>query len=264
VIGVQELPPLGLAIDHRRARALRSPTRVARDGDQAEGLERRALALDRQRGDRLGVHRVAHKAKGVAAEHDVARTGGLLEARGDVHGVARGEGAAGRGRARDGLAGVDPDAHREVEIALPAQLTAQSRDLLAHLRGRSHRAQRVVLVRDRDAEDRHDGVADVVLDRPAVALDHDAHAPEPPLHRPAQRLGIHAFAQRRRPDDIGEHHRDDLAPLNGDAIRRHRRSARGAEPGSHRHPLAAAGARLHGQSLESLPERWVTTLRSRA
>ncbi len=38
--------------------------------------------------------------------------------------------------------------------------------------------ERVVLVRDRHAERRHDGVADELLDRPALGLDLLAHRAE--------------------------------------------------------------------------------------
>src|SRR4029078_8645312 len=92
--------------------------------------------------------------------------------------------------ARDGLPGVGPDAYRQLDAALAAELIAQRRALLAHLRCRPDGPQRVVLVRDRDSEDRHHGVADVILDRPTVALDHVAHAAKPALHRPHSRLGV--------------------------------------------------------------------------
>ena len=39
----------------------------------------------------------------------------------------------------------------------------------AHLVGRAHRPERVVLVGDRDTEDRHHRIADELLDRSAVA-----------------------------------------------------------------------------------------------
>ena len=132
-----------------------------------------------------------------------------------------------------------------------SQLVAEHGDLSRIVGRRAHRAQRIVLVGDRDAEDRHHGVADVVLDRAAVALDDIAHADEPALHRPAQRLGIHALSERRRSDDVGEDDGDDLAALAGDTRRRHRRPTGRAEPGSLRRPLATPRARLHGASLES-------------
>ena len=136
------------------------------------------------------------------------------------------------------------------EPALAPQVTAQHRALLAYLGCRANRAQRVVLVRRRHPEDRHDRIADVVLDRPAVTLDRITYAAKPPLHRPPQRLGIHPLPQRRRSHDVGEDHRDDFAPLTRDRRRRHRRAACRAEPGWLRRQLATARAHLHDPSLK--------------
>ena len=218
---------------------------------QSERRQRRCLALDRQRCDGFGLDRVPHQPIGVAADQDVARPRGLLEPGGDVDDVARGEEAAGRGVARDRLARVHADPHAELDAALRSQLVAEGGDLLAHGGCRAHRAQRIVLVGDRDAEDRHHGIADVVLDRAAVCLDDIAHADEPALHRPAQRLGIHAFSERRGSDHVGEDDGDDLAALAGDTRCRHRRPTGRTEAGSLGRPLATPRARLHGPSLES-------------
>ena len=247
---VEQPPPLALAADHRRARALSPPPRVGRDRQQPEGLERRALALDRQRGDRLGVDRVTDQPERVAPEQDVAGTRRLLEPRGDIDRVAGGERARRRAAPVTASPVLTPMRTARSTPALAAQLTAQLRDLLAHLGRRADGTQRVVLVRDRDPEDRHHRVADVVLDRPAVALDHVAHAAKPALHRPPQRLGIDPLSQRRRSHDVGKDHGDDLAPLTTDRRHRHRRSARGAKPGTLGCRFATAGARLHVASLE--------------
>jgi hypothetical protein len=129
--GVEELAALGVAVDHRRVRALRSRPRVRRHREQAEGLQVSALALDGQRRDRLGLDRVADQAIGVAAKQDVPGARRLLEPSADVDDVAGREEAA-RGRdAGDGLAGIDPDAHRQVDAALTTQLVAQA-SLIGH------------------------------------------------------------------------------------------------------------------------------------
>jgi len=57
---------------------------------------------------------------------------------------------------------------------VPLELGVERRQELPHLRGGAHRAERVVLVPRRHAEDRHDGVADELLDGPAVLLDPSA------------------------------------------------------------------------------------------
>ena len=76
--------------------------------------------------------------------------------------------------------------------------------MLAQLQRGTDRAQGVVLVRRGDAEHTHDGVADELLDRPAVALDHGAGIVEPACDDAAQRLGVEPFAELRRPCDVGE------------------------------------------------------------
>ena len=59
-----------------------------------------------------------------------------------------------------------------------------------HLRRSAHRTERIVLVRDRDAEHGHHGVADELLHRAAVALEDDAEILEVAAHAGAQRLRI--------------------------------------------------------------------------
>ena len=92
---------------------------------------------------------------------DVAapRRGGRLDAGGGVHTVADDETLLG-GLGRGGAAGHDPDARLEVGSVLGA-VGGNGRD---ELEARSHRALRVVLLCDRGAPDRHDGVADELLD----------------------------------------------------------------------------------------------------
>ena len=222
------------------------PVRAGRGGasratpSSRKRLDRLGLALDGQRRDRLGLDGVRDEPVGVAAEQDLARPRRLLEPRRDVDRVAGGERAAGDGRAGHRLAGVEPDPDRELDAARAAQLLVQLGHPSRMSSARPDRAQRVVLVRDGDPEHRHQRVADVALDRAAVALDGLAHGGEPALHRPAQRLVVDALAQLGRADDVGEHDRDDLAPLARGRQRPERRTARGAESGARRRLLAAA------------------------
>ena len=88
---------------------------------------------------------------------------------------------------------------------------------LAHLDGRPQRAQRVVLVHDRHAEDRHHRIADELLDRAAVALDDLLHLLEVAGQERPQRLRVEPLAQRGRAGDVAEQHRHRLALL---ALRR--------------------------------------------
>src|SRR5439155_26201456 len=63
----------------------------------------------------------------------------------------------------------------------------------------------------RAAEHRHHGVADELLDRPAVALEHGAHLAEVAGHDRAQYLGVEPLAEAGRVRDVAEHDRHDLA-----------------------------------------------------
>jgi hypothetical protein len=76
-----------------------------------------------------------------------------------------------------------------------------------------NRSERVVLVELRDPEHRHHGIADELLDRPAVPFDHRGHLLEVTAHDAAQRFGVETITQGRRPRHVGEHDRDDLAYL---------------------------------------------------
>ena len=66
-------------------------------------------------------------------------------------------------------------------------------------------------MRDRRAEERHDRVADELLDSSSVALELGA---QPLVVRPQDRLdvlGIQRLGARGEADEVGEQHRHDLA-----------------------------------------------------
>ena len=94
-------------------------------------------------------------------------------------------------------------------------------DLLDDLQGRAHRALGIVFVRGRGAEQRQHAVSGEVLDRPAERLDRSDHARHGVADDDLQLLGIQAFAERGRADQIGEDRRDhasffaDLARIVG-------------------------------------------------
>ena len=89
-------------------------------------------------------------------EQDLARLGRLLEPRGDVDGLAGREGRL--GVVDDDLAGLDADPRLEAELVDGVE----DRDRCAH------GSLGVVLVRLRDPEGGHDGVAGELLDDAAV------------------------------------------------------------------------------------------------
>ena len=104
--------------------------------------------------------------------------------------------ASGRASERDErLAGRDADP--DLELALLGERVADRER-------RAHRALGVVLVRDRRAEHRHDGVADELLDRAAEALELRADARVVRLEQPPHVLGVHRLRPRREADEVAE------------------------------------------------------------
>ena len=102
-----------------------------------------------------------------------------------------------------------------------------------------------------EPEDGHHGVADELLDHAAVALELVAHRVEVARHHLAQRLRVERLAEARRPLEVGEDDRHDLARL----LRRGRvgelRAAGEAEPRDVGVLGAAARAGLHAASLRT-------------
>ena len=79
----------------------------------------------------------------------------------------------------------------------------------------------VVLLRDRRAPDRHHRVADELLHRAAVALDHVRARVEVAREELARLLGVAGLGGGGEADEVGEQHRDE-APLRRPALRRRR------------------------------------------
>ena len=130
-----------------------------------------------------------------------------LEARGRVHDVARdGVGAAlvGADAPRDDRPGVDADVEgeRRAEACLPAAV--ERRHPLLHGKRGAEGALGVVLVGHRRAKDRHDGVANELLDEAAVLLDRRGHLLEEVTLDGADVLGVQALGQRGEAREVGE------------------------------------------------------------
>ena len=90
-----------------------------------------------------------------------------LEARREVHRVADDRvlhALLAADVARDDLAGVDADAGPERLQSALDELHVELRERLAHPDRGAHRVERVVVLRHGRAEDRHDRVADVLVD----------------------------------------------------------------------------------------------------
>ncbi len=192
--------PLALASDERR---LEPPGHglVSDELDEPESFDRLCLALQQERLDRFDLDGITHEQTRLGADESLTRRCSLLEPRSDVDGVSGDERL--RVAADDDLAGVDADPR--VEPVLD--------DGRAHLGRSAHRPQRVVLVRDRDPEDRHDRVADELLDGPAVPLDDRAQVLEVAAHARTKRFGIGGLPECGRADEVAEEDGHDLALL---------------------------------------------------
>ena len=97
----------------------------------------------------------------------------LLQARGDVDGVAADHQLAAGGRfpARDDLAGVDADPEPDLGAVAARDAFGERAEAVLHGERSAHSALGVVLVRLRDAEDGEHRVADELLRRAPEALD---------------------------------------------------------------------------------------------
>ena len=108
----------------------------------------------------------------VDSDTRISRGRRRLEPLRDDDGVARGERLALRRVAGDHLAGIDSDADEDPDAENRVELLVQLVDRSAEVSRGANRAERVVLVDDRDPEGGHDRVADELLDRAAVVLEH--------------------------------------------------------------------------------------------
>jgi hypothetical protein len=73
------------------------------------------------------------------------------------------------------------------------------------------RPLRVVLVRDRRPEERHDPIPEELIHRPLVAVDLRQHQLEGPVHHPVHVFRVEAFGEGGEPRHIHEEHGDLLA-----------------------------------------------------
>ena len=210
-------------------------------GQQAVGLDGLGFPLQLERRKPLDGDALANEVQCLAAEQNLAGVRGLLQPGRNVDGVSSCEALLGSG---NDLAGVDPDPQLELRFVVALQLTVQVIELRAEILRGADSAQCVVLVHLRHAEDGHHGVADELLDHSAVALDCGAGDVEVAGEHAAEALRIETLAECGRARDVAEQDGDRL-PLLVDGLRLERRSARVAEPRSHRVLVTALRADHH-------------------
>ena len=171
----------------RGTRARRSGRRAARRAARPSRAAPTAAQTRTRLGLPLGGHglllgvldRPLRRAVGRLPDEDAAGRGGVLETERGDDDVARGHPLAGRvGRRRDRRTprrSLTPTRTcRSSRGSSPVQLL----DRLTDLEGREHRTLGVVAVGDGGAEEGHHGVADVLLDMAAEALDLAPHGLE--------------------------------------------------------------------------------------
>ena len=205
-------------------------------GDDPQGTERWDgcdLALEELLAGRLEGDSRRCGAVGRFADEDRARWRDRLEPRGGIDDVAGDHPLVG-GPDRDGrLAGQDPGPG--------ADPGPDGSDGVDELEGGPHGALGVVLAGGRRSPDRHDGIADELLDRPAVAPDDLRRELEVAGQGLADLLAVALLGERREADEVGEQDRDQAALGNGGLDRRvtdgrRIRSTDRCDPGPRRRP----------------------------
>ena len=157
--------------------------------------------------------------RGAVGDADGARLGERFHALREAHGVAL-RGVVHAQVVADlpdhHLARVDPHAHGEAQAPRDAQLVAPAAQRVAQMQRRVARALRVILVRDRRAEQRHDAVARVLVDGAFEAVDSVGQDLEEAIQDAVPLLGIDRLRELQRALHVREEHRDLLAlPLEG-------------------------------------------------
>jgi hypothetical protein len=120
----------------------------------------------------------------------------------------------------DDLPGVEAHPHRELEAALASHFLGERAELAGQIQGGGTGALGVVLVGDRGAEERHDPVAGVLVDRPLVSVDAAGEDPEQAIEQAVPLLGIDALGQLHGAHHVGEEDGDQLALAPERALRR--------------------------------------------
>ena len=170
----------------------------------------------------LGEEAPAQQPQCVAADDDRIGLRLVLDPRSQIHRVAEGLPLAARiaaDRPDDDGTRMDPHPRRKADPVLRLEHQVETRERLQHAEARMGRATRVVLVRARIAEEHQQPVAEILRDV-AVVLLHDARAGRlEALQQRVHVLRIELRRQRRRPDQVAEHHRQ-VAPLALDGLHR--------------------------------------------
>ena len=196
-----ELLDLGDAADERAARR-----RLRRKSRQPPDKNRRGETLDLGLTERLAEAAIGDGALDSLRDQGLARPGERDEPRGEVHAVAehRVVGRAHTGEAAgDHLAAGDAD----MRVQRTRRAFARACELGVDVERGARRPERIVVMRHRRPEQRHNGVADVLVDRAAVADDDAVDERREARHEVAHLLGIERLRKRREVAEVGEQDR---------------------------------------------------------
>jgi hypothetical protein len=247
--------------------------------DQLVHVDRLAEPLHAHRPQRLHLDVALGEAQRAGREAAAARAGELFHPGRDVRGLADG-GVVQVQVAADGahhdLARVEPDPDLDRDTVGASDAVGPGADGGVHVEGRVAGPHRVILVRQRRPEERHDPVAHDLVDRALVAV----HGLDHPLQdRVEQLAGLFRVAvgqQLGRALEVGEQHRhllalalergpgleDALGQVPGrvahggrEAARPRRSAALRAELGRGRQPVAAVATRRRQRRAARLAER---------
>src|SRR5579862_4781402 len=114
-------------------------------------------------------------------------------------------------RAHDDLARVEAHPHGKGEAARAANLFAEDAQPIAQVEGGLTGALGVIFVRERDAEQRHDAIAGVLIDRPLEPVHALIEDLKEPIQHPMPLLGADLLGELHRIADVDEQDRDLLA-----------------------------------------------------
>ena len=198
---VLEQAQLGIAPNERRLQAVRPAEALAlADHSQGDpGRDRRLLALEDLVAGRLERDRPGSGPLGRLADENGSRRSGRLESRGRVDEIAGDHALVTGAQVDRGLA------RQDTRPGLDAR--TERADRIDKLESGPDASLGIVLVGDRGAPDRHDGIADELLHRAAVPLDDVTGELEVAGQELPDGLRIATLGQRREPDEIREQHR---------------------------------------------------------
>ncbi len=233
------------AADDGAVLASREALDAGMHGEEAIGRNAFRLALQLERLDRLDGHGVAHQPEGELSDEHLVRACGLLEARRGVDRVAGNEALGGCRISRHHLPGVDPGPVGEANAVGSLELVVELGECGLGLERGADGAKSIVLVDAWQAEDGHDGVADELLDRRAVAAKDGSHRVEVAAHHLANRLRVECLPELGRALKVAEHDRHRASLFRRGDGRREGRAAVAAHAEAFGILFATARADLH-------------------